>query len=109
VLDGSRVPRASSPISRFPSSAIDLAFVVGDGVAAGAILRRLRAAGGDLLESVRVFDVFRSDTLGAGKVSLAFALTFRSPDHTLTDAEVGELRAKCIDAVVAEFGAELRA
>jgi phenylalanyl-tRNA synthetase beta chain len=57
---------------------------------------------------VRVFDVFRSGALGAGQVSLAFALTFRSPDRTLTDAEVGDLRQACIDAVVSEFGAELR-
>jgi len=109
LLDGGRVPRATTPISRFPASTIDLAFVVGDDVAAGAVLRRLRAAGGDLLESARVFDVFRSDALGPGRVSLAFALTFRSPDRTLTDAEVGELRQACIDAVVSEFGAELRA
>ncbi len=109
LLDGARAPRATTPISRFPASTIDLAFVVGDDVAAGAILRRLRAAGGDLLESARLFDVFRSDALGAGKVSLAYSLSFRSPDRTLTDAEVGELRAKCIDAVVSDFGAELRA
>jgi phenylalanyl-tRNA synthetase beta chain len=68
----------------------------------------LQAIGGDLLESIRLFDVFRSDTLGAGKVSLAFALKFRAPDRTLTDAEVGELRQRCIDAVVSAFGAELR-
>ena len=43
-----------------------------------------------------------------GKVSLAFALKFRAPDRTLTDAEVGELRQQCIDAVVSAFGAELR-
>jgi phenylalanyl-tRNA synthetase beta chain len=109
LLDGGRVPRATHPISRFPASAIDLAFVVGDDIAAGMILQRLRAVGGELLESVRVFDVFRSDALGPGKVSLAFALTFRSPERTLTDAEVGELRQSCIDAVVSEFGAELRA
>jgi len=41
---------------------------------------------------VRLFDVFRSDALGPGKVSLAFALQFRAADRTLTDAEVGELR-----------------
>jgi phenylalanyl-tRNA synthetase beta chain len=108
LLDSARVPRATSPISRFPASTIDLAFVVGEDVAAGAILQSLRAAGGDLLESVRVFDVFRAEALGPGKVSLAFALTFRSPDRTLTDSEVGELRHACIDAVVSEFGAELR-
>ena len=103
-----RLPRAASPVSRYPASAIDLAFVVSDDVPAADILRTLRETGGELLESVRVFDVFRSDALGPGRVSLAFALRFRAPDHTLTDAEVGELRQKCIDAVVAAYGAELR-
>jgi phenylalanyl-tRNA synthetase beta chain len=108
LLGGRRTPRASAPVSRFPASTIDLAFVVPDEVAAGAILRLLRAVGGDLLERVRLFDVFRSDALGPGKASLAFALQFRAADRTLTDAEVGELRARCIDAVVSELGAELR-
>ena len=71
-------------------------------------MRTLREAGGELLETVALFDVFRSDALGAGKVSLAFALRFRALDRTLTDAEVGELRQTCIDAVVAAHGAELR-
>jgi len=109
LLGGRRTPRTSTPVSRFPASTIDLAFVVADDVAAGAVLRLLRAVGGELLEQVRLFDVFRSDALGAGKVSLAFALQFRAIDRTLTDAEVGELRTQCIDAVVSEFGAELRA
>jgi phenylalanyl-tRNA synthetase beta chain len=108
VLAAARVPRAASPLSRYPASTIDLAFVVNDDVPAGDVLRTLRAAGGDLLESIRLFDVFRSDAIGAGKVSLAFALEFRAPDRTLTDAEVGELRKQCIDAVMSAFGAELR-
>ena len=49
-----------------------------------------------------------SDALGAGRRSLAFALRFRAPDRTLTDAEVGTLRQQAIDAVVAAHGAELR-
>ena len=55
-----------------------------------------------------LFDVFRSDALGAGRRSLAFALRFRAPDRTLTDAEVAALRQRAIDAVVAAHGAELR-
>jgi phenylalanyl-tRNA synthetase beta chain len=109
LLGGTRMARSSVPISRFPASTIDLAFVVPDDVAAGAVRSLLRAVGGGLLERVRLFDVFRSDALGPGKVSLAFSLQFRAADRTLTDSEVGELRAQCIDAVVSEFGAELRA
>ena len=55
-----------------------------------------------------LFDVFRSEALGPGQVSLAFALRFRAADRTLTDADVGALRRECIDAVVSAFGAELR-
>jgi len=108
LLASERVPRAARPVSRFPASAIDLAFVVANDVPAGNIVRTLREAGGDLLESVRTFDIFRSDALGPGRVSLAFALQFRADDHTLTDAEVGELRHKCIGAVTGAYAAELR-
>ena len=93
--------------SRFPASSIDLAFVLADDVPAGDVLATLRDAGGDLLESVALFDVFRSDALGAGRVSLAFALRFRAPDRTLTDAEVGELPPAASTRCVAAHGAEL--
>jgi phenylalanyl-tRNA synthetase beta chain len=108
LLASERVARAARPVSRYPPSAIDLAFVVADSIPADGIVRTLREVAGELLESVRAFDIFRSDALGAGRVSLAFGLQFRAVDHTLTDAEVGELRQKCIDAVVAAYGAELR-
>ena len=94
--------------SPFPPSGIDLAFVLGDAVTAGAVAATLRDAVGDLVESVDVFDEFRRDELGPGRRSVAFHVRFRAPDRTLTDAEVAELRARAIDAVVAEHGAELR-
>jgi phenylalanyl-tRNA synthetase beta chain len=56
-----------------------------------------------------MFDVFRSGSLGERRKSLAFALRFRAPDRTLTDEEVGGLRQRCIEAVTAAHGAELRA
>jgi phenylalanyl-tRNA synthetase beta chain len=109
LLAARRRPRVSQPVSRFPASAVDLAFVVGVEVPAGAVRRTLLDAGGELLERVRLFDRFRSDALGEGRVSIAFALRFRAPDRTLTDDEVGALRQACIDAVIASHGADLRA
>jgi phenylalanyl-tRNA synthetase beta chain len=94
--------------SRFPASSIDLAFVIADDVPAAAVVATVRGAVGELLEDVYPFDVFRSDALGAGRRSVAFALRLRAHDHTLTDPEVGELRQRAIDAVIAEHGAELR-
>jgi phenylalanyl-tRNA synthetase beta chain len=108
LLAGARVERVASPISRFPTSTVDLAFVVDDGVPAADIRSTLLRAGGELLEDVALFDVFRSASVGPGKVSLAFALRFRAPDRTLTDDEVGRLRQAAIDAVVAGHGASLR-
>ncbi len=109
LLAAKRRSDAFAPVSRFPASGVDLAFVVPNEVAAGAIEATLRDAGGDLLESLQLFDVFRSDAVGAGRRSLAFALRFRSDDHTLTDEEVAEARQRCITAVEHAHGAHLRA
>jgi phenylalanyl-tRNA synthetase beta chain len=105
---GRSAPRSSRVISRFPASTIDLAFVVDDTEPAGAILRTLETAAGEMCEHVELFDVFRSDALGDGRVSLAFSLRFRSPDHTLTDEEVAASRRRAIDAVIGAHRAELR-
>jgi phenylalanyl-tRNA synthetase beta chain len=108
VLEARRRERAFGPPSRFPASAVDLAFVVDEAVPAGAVQRTLSEAVGPVLEEIRVFDVFRAPALGDGKKSLAFNLRFRAPDHTLTDQEVGALRRRAIDAVTRAHGAVLR-
>jgi phenylalanyl-tRNA synthetase beta chain len=107
-LAGTRTDWLARPVSRFPASSVDLAFVVADSVPAAALEATIARAGADLLEHVALFDVFRSDALGAGKVSLAFNLRFRALDRTLTDDEVSAVRRKCIDAVVDTHAAELR-
>jgi phenylalanyl-tRNA synthetase beta chain len=104
---GTRRDRAFRVPSRFPASTIDLAFVVPETVPAAAVIATLRATD-PLVEDVRVFDEFRSDALTPGTRSLAFALRYRAPDRTLTDAEVGALRQSAIDAVAATHAATLR-
>jgi phenylalanyl-tRNA synthetase beta chain len=111
LFDERRVPRrqvVASAVSRFPSSDIDLAFVVDDRYPTDAVADTLRSAAGDLLESVRLFDVYRGPGIREGARSLAYRLRFCSPVRTLTDEEVGELRTNCIQAVEREFGAVLR-
>jgi phenylalanyl-tRNA synthetase beta chain len=111
LLDRSRVRRRSEeprPVSRFPSSDIDLAFVVDEAVPAGAVERTLAATGGDLLESVELFDVYRGASLPDGARSLAYRLRFCALDRTLTDEEVSGLRSSCIEAVAHAHGAALR-
>jgi phenylalanyl-tRNA synthetase beta chain len=105
-------PRRSekmAPVSRFPSSDVDLAFVVEEAVPAAAVARTLRLSGGDLLESVTLFDVYRGSGVPEGTRSLAFRLRFCALDRTLTDDDVAVLRARCIAAVEEAHGARLRA
>jgi phenylalanyl-tRNA synthetase beta chain len=98
----------AAAVSRFPSSDIDLALVVDDAVPADVVAEVLGAAGGELLESVVLFDVYRGPGIAERRRSLAFRLRFCALDHTLTDDEVGELRTRCIDAAASECGAVLR-
>jgi phenylalanyl-tRNA synthetase beta chain len=108
LLGTSRRREVVAPISRFPSSDVDLAFVVDDAVAAAEVATSLRQAGGALLESIELFDVYRGTGVSPGARSLAFRLRFCALDHTLTDHEVGELRQRCIEAVERAHGAQLR-
>jgi phenylalanyl-tRNA synthetase beta chain len=111
LLDPAVVGRASDlsrPVSRYPSSDIDLALVVADDVPADRVADELRRAGGELLESVTLFDVFRGPSVREGYRSLAYRLRFCALDRTLTDAEVGELRRSCVEAAQRTVGATLR-
>ncbi len=108
LLHGARRRPVVAPISRFPSSDVDLAFVVDDTVPATEVAKSLRRAGGELLESLELFDVYRGPGVSAGARSLAYRLRFCALDHTLTDQEVQELRQRCIEAVESSHGAQLR-
>ena len=95
------------PVSKFPSSEIDLAFVLADQTPAAALKEALVSAAGEHLTSCELFDVYRGTGVAAGSRSLAFRLRFGALERTLTDAEVGGWRTACIDAA-ASLGALLR-
>jgi phenylalanyl-tRNA synthetase beta chain len=94
--------------SRYPSSDIDLAFSVDEATPADAVEAALVLAAGELCESVHLFDVYRGPGVEPGRRSLAFRLRFCAPDRTLTDAEVSDIRARCVTAVEHSFPATLR-
>ncbi len=108
LLEADRALAPYRAPSRYPSSDVDLAFTVPDEVSADEVSATIAEAGGELLASVALFDVFRSDQLGEGHRSLAFTLRFEAPDRTLNDAEVAKARQSCIDAVTATHNASLR-
>ncbi|MGH9056588.1 MAG: phenylalanine--tRNA ligase subunit beta [Acidimicrobiales bacterium] len=95
-------------VSRFPASDFDLAFAVGDEVAAGEVLSTLAAAGGELLEGATLFDVYRGEQVGPGRRSLAFRLRLRAADRTLGEEELAEVRRRAVAAVSEAHGGELR-
>ena len=89
LLSGARNQEAYHEFSAFPSVEHDLAIVVDEAVTCEDLERRITSAGGKLLAGVRLFDVYRDPVrVGEGKKSMAFALTYRSDDHTLTSEEV---------------------
>ena len=100
--------RTYRPFSLYPTSDIDLAFEVDDDVPASAVEDAIRAAGGELLWSVRLFDVYRGAGVADGRRSLAYALRLQAPDRTLTDADVAQARTTIIEAVESAVGATLR-
>ena len=96
------------PLSTFPVAKEDVALVVSAGVSADALARTLRDGAGPLCESVRLFDVYTGDQIGAGRKSLAFALRFRAPDRTLTEAETAAARDAAVALAAERHGAEQR-
>jgi phenylalanyl-tRNA synthetase beta chain len=108
LLDLPDRERTFRPFSLYPSSDIDLAFEVDDEVPASAVEDVIRSAGGDLLWSVRLFDVYRGTGVADGKRSLAYTLRLQAADRTLTDADVAAARQQIIDAVQQQLPATLR-
>ncbi len=109
VLNGPRARRRYRPVSKYPPSDVDLAFVVPDGVAAAQLERALRASAGSLLARLELFDVYRGPGVTDGSRSLAYRLRFQAPDRTLTDIDVAEIRQRCIDETSRRLGVVLRA
>ena len=93
----------------YPPVRQDLAFVVAEDVPAGELEAAAAEAAGEALREMRAFDVYRGDQVGSGKKSIAFAVTFQSPEKTLTDEEAAELRNRIVERLRDAFGAELRA
>ena len=86
----------------------DIAIIVDETLPAAQIEAMIRQTGGKVLAGVRLFDVYRGEQIGTGKKSLAYSLTYQSPDRTLTDKDAAKLRNKIVRRLEREFGAQLR-
>ena len=96
-------------VPTLPGVDVDLAIVVDESVTCETLMQRITSAGGRLLADVRLFDVYRDDErVGAGKKSMAFSLTYRAADRTLTSDEVEKAHAKLVTKVCKATGGEVR-
>lgn len=96
------------PLPKFPASFRDLAIVVDKKVHVGEILQCIKKSAGNILESVELFDIYEGEQVGANNKSVAFNLTFRKTDATLTQDEVNCAVDKILEKLGASFDAHLR-
>ncbi|WP_432548138.1 phenylalanine--tRNA ligase subunit beta [Kineococcus sp. SYSU DK004] len=102
-------PPQVAQLSGYPAATQDVALVVAEGVAAAAVEAALREGAGELLEDVRLFDVYTGAQVGEGRKSLAYALRFRAPDRTLTAEEASAAREAAVAEASRRTGAVQRA
>lgn len=108
LADRARLERTYRPIPEFPSSRRDLAVVVDEGVLWAEIASCIRENAPEILESVEMFDVYRGDPVPGGRKSIAFALTYRRSERTITAEEADEATEAILEALRQELDAELR-
>ena len=96
-------------VPTLPGVDVDLAIVVDESMTYEQLVQRITSAGGKLLRDVRLFDVYRDPVrVGKDKKSMAFSLTYRADDHTLTSAEVDKVHTRLVTKVLKSTGGEIR-
>lgn len=103
----SRLPRFEE-LSKFPAIRRDIAIVVDESVTARAVKECITSRGGELLQEVQLFDVFRGERIDSGRKSLALGLTIQDTSRTLTDEDVDALVKNIVEALHSQLGATLR-
>lgn len=108
LLPASEQNYPSHPISPYPGIYEDLAIVVDESTTAEEVLAVIKQGGGKMLAKVELFDIFRGESVGAGKKSLAYSLMYQSTEKTLTDKDATTIRTKIIKRLDQVLGAKLR-
>ena len=96
------------PLSKFPSISLDLSLLVDSEISSQALIDTIKKAGGELLEEVRLFDVYEGDKLPENKKSLGYHLNFLSHERTLKDEEVNALQERIVQSLAETHNAQLR-
>ena len=96
------------PLPKYPAVTRDISLTTDENVTVGALENVIRENGGRILENVSLFDVYRGKQVGEGKKSVAFALTYRDAEKTLTDEEVNSVHSRILNALNDQLGAVQR-
>ena len=108
LVDTAVFTKRFEPISIYPKVTRDLAIVVDKEILSDMPTELIYTTGGDVVESVRLFDVYEGEQVPEGKKSLAYTITYHSATETLTDKAVNSLHDKVVERLNQELGAELR-
>ncbi|MGY0372562.1 phenylalanine--tRNA ligase subunit beta [Clostridium sp. JNZ J1-5] len=102
------IEKKYNPLPKFPAVTRDLAVIIDDSILVQEIEDTIKNQGGNLLESIKLFDVYKGQQIPEGKKSIAYALSYRGDNRTLTDNEVNKVHDKIVRALEHKLGAELR-
>ncbi len=108
VIRHADTEKAYSPLPKYPSTSRDIALTVDEDLEVGKIESVIIENGGRILESVKLFDVYRGKQLEEGMKSVAFSLVYRDAEKTLTDEDVAEVHEKVLEALKDKLNAVLR-
>ena len=106
-LLATRAPK-KAPISRFPAISRDLALLVDENVPANQLIEVVKAAEPQLLQDIRMFDIYRGDRIDSGLKSIALSLILQDSSRTLNDEEIEQAMARIRDRLQQELGAKVR-
>ena len=108
LFDFANVEKHYKSLPKFPTTTRDYSFLVDRSLEAGAIEDVIRRAGGKIVEDVALFDVYKGDKIPADQKSMAFRVTMRAQDHTLTVEEAEKVSEKILAALAKQLGIALR-
>ncbi len=109
MFDCHEVEAKYKPLPKFPALTRDFSFVCEEGLEVGTIESTIKKSGVKLLESVKLFDVYRGAQVGEGKKSVSFSVSLRASDRTLNDQEADDAVKKILKTLERELGITLRA
>ncbi|WP_432663942.1 phenylalanine--tRNA ligase subunit beta [Wukongibacter baidiensis] len=108
LLQITRIDTIYKPLPKYPSTSRDMALIVKEEIYSKEIEDIINNNGGDILETCTLFDVYRGKQISEGNKSMAYSLTFRAKDRTLTDEEVNKVFDKMLEELSQKLSAELR-